>query len=109
MAIELPRRTVGRNLEIRNHSDVPVPYQIFGVEPNGIFHVSPVSGVLQPHLPGVVSLSFSPDEPGNYYKRLVVLVRNQAPRVLLQSYKVTSYKVTSYRLNRVREHLVPSR
>lgn len=80
--IELPRRTVGRVLEIFNRSAVPVPFQLHGVEPNGIFAVSPTSGVLPAGLSGFVNLHFSPDEPGNYYKRVHVLFANRAPLVI---------------------------
>jgi len=59
-----------------------VPFQLHGVEPNGIFAVSPTSGVLPAGLSGFVNLHFSPDEPGNYYKRVHVLFANRAPLVI---------------------------
>ena len=40
------------------------------------------SGVVPARLSSFVNLSFSPLEPGNFYKRVYLLLRNQAPQVI---------------------------
>ena len=80
--IVLPRKSVGRVLEILNHSDSPVPYQLHGVDLNGQFAMDKTTGVLQPRVSSYVNLSFSPLEPGNYYRRVYVLLRNAPPMVV---------------------------
>jgi len=82
VSIELPRKSTQRILEVRNHSDVAVPFQLYGAEPNGLFSLSPAHGVLPPRLSAYVTFSFSPLEPGNYYKRVYVLVLNAAPKAV---------------------------
>ena len=66
--IELPARKSSRVLEIVNHSEVPVPYQLYGAETNGLFNLTPAAGVLTPRQPAYVSFEFSPTSPGNYYR-----------------------------------------
>jgi len=73
---------VGRVVEISNHSTAPATFQLHGCEPNGIFGLSTTAGVLPAGLSAFVNLTFSPREPGNYYKRIHVLVANQAPLVM---------------------------
>ena len=82
--IVLPRKQVGRVLEILNHSESPVPFQLHGMDPNGLFTIDggDATGVLPPHLSAYVNFSFSPLEPGNYYRRVYVLLRNAAPLVV---------------------------
>ena len=76
--IVLPRKSSSRVLEIHNESDTPVPFQLTGVETNGLFKLSPASGVLLPRQPTYVNFTFSPEEPGNYYKRVYLLLLNAA-------------------------------
>lgn len=45
-----------------------------------MFALDKPSGVIPPRLSSYVTLTFSPQEPGNYYRRAVVLVRNQQPK-----------------------------
>ena len=77
--IVLPRKTVGRVLELLNHTDLPVPYQLYQMETDGLFSLDNASGVLPPRLSSYVNLTFSPLEPGNYVRRVYVLLRNTAP------------------------------
>ena len=77
--IVLPRKSSSRVLEIHNESDTPVPFQLTGVETNGLFKLSPASGVLLPRQPTYVNFTFSPEEPGNYYRRVYLLLLNAAP------------------------------
>ena len=79
VVIELPAKSSSRLLEVHNHSDAPVPYQLFGVETNGLFQLNHASGVLLPRQPSYIKFSFSPNEPGNYYKRIYILLLNAAP------------------------------
>jgi len=48
--IELPRRSVHRTFEVINHSDLPTWYQLYDCEPNGVFRVQGVSGMLPPRV-----------------------------------------------------------
>ena len=77
--IVLPRKSSSRVLQILNSSDSPVPFQLYGAETNGLFQLSPASGVLLPRQPTYINFTFSPEEPGNYYKRLYVLLLNASP------------------------------
>ena len=79
VSIELPTKSSTRVLEILNTSDAPVPFQLYGAETNGLFKLSPASGVLLPRQPAYVKFVFSPSEPGNYYRRLYVLCLNAKP------------------------------
>ena len=45
--IVLPRKSSSRVLQILNSSDSPVPFQLYGAETNGLFLLSPASGVLR--------------------------------------------------------------
>ena len=59
-----------------------MPFQLYGVDLHGQFALDKTTGVLQPRVSSYVNLSFSPLEPGNYYRRVYVLLRNAAPLVV---------------------------
>ena len=73
--IVLPRKSVGRVLEILNHSASPVPFQLYGVDLHGQFALDKTTGVLQPRVSSYVNLSFSPLEPVRGRVRVRVRVR----------------------------------
>ena len=79
VSIELPMKSSSRILELHNRSDIPVPFQLYGTEANGLFHASPAYGVLPPRLNAFINFVFSPTEPGNYYRRVYVLFLNASP------------------------------
>ena len=83
VSIELPTKSSSRILEIFNRSEVAVPYLLYGCEPNGLFSMAgSTMGVLPPRLSAYVNLSFSPAEPGNYYRRVWILCLNAPPKAL---------------------------
>ena len=80
--IQLPRQSSSRIFEIHNKSEIPVPFQLHSIEPNGLFTLEPAHGVVPPNLSAHVTFTFSPPEPGNYYRRVYVLFHNAAPKAV---------------------------
>lgn len=68
-----------RVLELLNNSEIAVPYFFYGCEPNGMFGIDKPCGVVPPRLSAYVNFTFCPRVAGNYYKRAVLLLRNQSP------------------------------
>ncbi len=64
-------------LLLKNHSNVPVRYHIMMAR-HSVFHLSHVSGIIPPLLESSVMVTFSPDAPGNFYRRLFCLVQDQS-------------------------------
>ena len=54
--------------DIKNHSDVPVPYQ-FMAEYLNVFSFDTISGFVAPHSQKYVTIKFEPTELANYWKR----------------------------------------
>ena len=82
VAITIPKKHVSRVLELLNHSDTPAPYCLYGCETNGMFSIDKPSGVVPPRLSSYITLRFCPEEAGNYFKRICILLRNQSPKVV---------------------------
>jgi beta-glucosidase len=78
----MPRQSSSRIFEIHNKSEIPVPFQLHSIEPNGLFTLEPAHGVVPPNLSAHVTFTFSPPEPGNYYRRVYVLFHNAAPKAV---------------------------
>ena len=81
MPIVLPRKHVTRVLEILNHSDATRPVLALRLrDAHGLFTMDAPSGVVPARLSSFVNLSFSPLEPGNFYKRVYLLLRSKRRR-----------------------------
>ena len=63
-------------------SDTPVAYCMYGCEVNGVFAIDKPQGVVPPRLSCYVNFAFSPAEAGNYYKRIIILYKNQSPKAI---------------------------
>ncbi|KAF0717302.1 Aste57867_2382 [Aphanomyces stellatus] len=66
-----------RVLILKNESDVAVRFN-FMAAPNGVFTMDKVTGIVPPLLETAIMLSFTPEAPGNFYRRLFILVQNQS-------------------------------
>ncbi|RHY30720.1 hypothetical protein DYB32_004080, partial [Aphanomyces invadans] len=66
-----------RVLILKNESNVAVRYN-FMAAPNGVFQIEKVTGIVPPLLETSVMLTFRPESPGNFYRRLFILVQNQS-------------------------------
>ena len=76
-------KSVRRVLDIENHSDLPVHWQIDS-ECLGTFALGADRGVLEPKFQGIpgkaqVVVTFAPIEPANYHKRIIVALRDHRP------------------------------
>ncbi|EFJ47120.1 hypothetical protein VOLCADRAFT_92245 [Volvox carteri f. nagariensis] len=71
--------SASRVLYIRNHSAVPVPYD-FQVEPLDVFAISRVRGVLAPEATAHVTITFRAAVPANYWRRLVLMLKDADPQ-----------------------------
>ena len=76
-------KSVRRVLDIENHSDLPVHWQIDS-ECLGMFALGADRGVLEPKFQGIpgkaqVVVTFAPIEPANYHKRIIVALRDHRP------------------------------
>ena len=76
-------KSVRRVLDIENHSDLPVHWQIDS-ECLGTFGLGADRGVLEPKFQGIpgkaqVVVTFAPIEPANYHKRIIVALRDHRP------------------------------
>ncbi|KAH9101135.1 hypothetical protein Ae201684P_007320 [Aphanomyces euteiches] len=66
-----------RVLILKNESDAAVRFN-FMAAPNGVFQIEKVAGVIPPLLETSIMLSFIPETPGNFYRRLFILLQNQS-------------------------------
>ena len=76
-------KSVRRVLDIENHSDLPVHWQIDS-ECLGTFALGADRGALEPKFQGIpgkaqVVVTFAPIEPANYHKRIIVALRDHRP------------------------------
>ena len=76
-------KSARRVLDIENHSDLPVHWQIDS-ECLGTFQLSKDRGILEPKFQGIpgkaqVVVTFAPIEPANYHKRIIVALRDHRP------------------------------
>lgn len=72
---------VQKQITITNTSNIPAWFQ-FDTEKDGVFRFDKTSGVIGPQKSLFVTIRFSPTKPINYYKRVFVLLRNQASLVI---------------------------
>ena len=74
-------QTVSRVIFLRNDSDLPAAWCICA-EQNGIFNFKETRGVIPPMFEASTMLSFTPQRPGNYYRRVFILIENAAPQFI---------------------------
>lgn len=67
-------QTPSKTLYLENDSDLPVHYQ-FLVEPGGVFTLTRPHGVIRPRSMAHTGVKFSGPAPGNYWQRIVCLVK----------------------------------
>ena len=72
------KESASRVLYIKNHSDVPVPYQ-FIAEYLNVFSFDTISGFVAPHSQKHVTIKFEPTELANYWKRVTCLFGDRSP------------------------------
>ncbi|XP_061411227.1 cilia- and flagella-associated protein 65 isoform X1 [Lethenteron reissneri] len=68
-----------RTLELRNSSAVPAIYQFALDTESSVFGLERVCGQLPPHATVQLRVTFTPQQPINYYRRVACLVHHQAP------------------------------
>ncbi|CAM9364632.1 unnamed protein product [Lampetra planeri] len=68
-----------RTLELRNSSAVPAIYQFALDTESSVFGLERVCGELPPHATVQLRVTFTPQQPINYYRRVACLVHHQAP------------------------------
>ena len=72
---------VSRVLNLRNDSERPVDY-CFLCDENGVFKTSKPRGTIPAHFETSVLLSFTPQKPGNFYRRIFCLVADAPPQFI---------------------------
>lgn len=79
LELRLPRPTHRRLLTISNMAETAVRYQVLA-DPHGAFALEKGgTGTMGPQTSASVTISFSPDAPANYYRRIYVLFEHQQP------------------------------
>ena len=73
--------TVSRVLFLRNDSELPAAF-CFNADDTGIFKFDRTRGVIPPHFETSVLLRFSPQKPGNFYRRIFCLIENAQPQFI---------------------------
>uniref|UniRef100_S4R5T4 Uncharacterized protein n=1 Tax=Petromyzon marinus TaxID=7757 RepID=S4R5T4_PETMA len=68
-----------RTLELRNSSAVPAIFQFALDTESSVFGLERVCGELPPHATVQLRVTFTPQQPINYYRRVACLVHQQAP------------------------------
>ncbi|RQM20617.1 hypothetical protein B5M09_009150 [Aphanomyces astaci] len=66
-----------RVLVLKNESNVAARFN-FMAAPCGVFGIDKVAGVVPPLLDMSITLTFCPENAGNFYRRLFILVQNQS-------------------------------
>lgn len=74
--------TATRSFEIRNHSDIEATFQFVLDCNESVFKFDQVCGTLKPESYKKIIMTFIPQHPINYYRRIVCLVQNQDPLFL---------------------------
>lgn len=69
--------TPSKTLYLENHSDLPLHYQ-FLTEPGGVFTLTRPHGTVRPHSMAHTGVKFCGSAPGNYFQRIVCLVKVRA-------------------------------
>lgn len=72
------KRSVTKSIILKNKSTVPVQYHI-QCEKKGCFQIECVNGEVQPQLSTIVYVTFTPKYPINYYRKVYILIENNAP------------------------------
>ena len=72
---------VSRVLNLRNDSERPVDY-CFLCDENGVFKINKPRGTIPAHFETSVLLSFSPQKPGNFYRRIFCLINDAPPQFI---------------------------
>ncbi len=73
--VEVSKAT-SRVVYLKNDSDVPSHFH-FIVEDKGLFGFDQIQGVIPPKLSAYVTITFSPKEPGNFYRRIFCLLKDR--------------------------------
>ena len=73
--------SVKRVLDVQNHSDVPLFWQMDS-DKTGTWRLDVDRGAVPPREKQRVLVTFAPAEPANYHRRILVLVRDAAPLAL---------------------------
>ena len=68
-------------LYFKNTSDLPAAFCVCAEE-FGLFNFSQTRGVIPPNFESSILLTFSPKNPGNFYKRVFVLIENAQPQFI---------------------------
>ena len=73
--------TVSRVLFLRNKSENPAAFCL-SADANGLFKFSVTRGLIPPNFETSVLVNFTPQKPGNFYRRVFVLVEHAQPQFL---------------------------
>lgn len=88
---------------LQNDSDASIEFQLFEEPPSSspsssasssfqqAFAFSETSGVLAPHQSHLITITFQPTLPINFYRRVFVLLRHAAPLVSQSSVFLVSF------------------
>uniref|UniRef100_K3WH51 Uncharacterized protein n=1 Tax=Globisporangium ultimum (strain ATCC 200006 / CBS 805.95 / DAOM BR144) TaxID=431595 RepID=K3WH51_GLOUD len=70
-------KTVSRVITLRNESPMDVHFH-FSCQRHGVFHFDNVNGKIPPYLDVNVTITFTPTQAGNFYRRFFLLIHNQS-------------------------------
>lgn len=70
-------KTSSRVITLRNESPTEVSFH-FNCQQHGVFHFDQVNGKISPYLDINVTITFTPAQAGNFYRRFFLLLQNQS-------------------------------
>lgn len=74
--VEVGKHPATRVISLRNESPLEILYQ-FDAQERGVFRFDCVNGRIPPFLDRNVTITFSPTQAGNFYRRYFLLIQNQ--------------------------------
>jgi len=75
------KSTSSNIFSIFNHSDRKVFFE-FMIEPTSVFSFDPSQGILPPNYSKSIRVTFKPEHPISYYRRVILLVHQHSPMAL---------------------------
>ena len=66
---------------VTNHSNKRVFFQ-FLIEPTSVFHFDPIQGILPPNYSKAVRVTFTPQHPIAYYRRVILIIHQHQPMAI---------------------------
>ena len=75
--------TMDKHVGLRNLSSIPLKFQFIGATPGGAFALTPAGGTIGAKTSMNVKITFAPDAPVNYLKRLYLLTSHADSALIL--------------------------